>query len=203
MNSSGGYTSYTNIGVLQFIGSISVLPPSVINNNSIAIPIVGGIRDSLYFVDSVPRLICHTSIEFLPIPSGEHTMGIIVLPSKKIAGTGILNNPQDHWNFLTENIERYLVSNCGSTGVIENKETYEIAYNIFPTLFNETLVIKCIENCCVKFKATLFNSLGQEIVSEIGCGELLLNTNNFRKGMYYLHIADSAKIKVFKVIKID
>ena len=197
---SGNYSSYTNIGALQFGGRIGVFQPDVINNNVIAIPIVGGTRDSLYLVDTIPSLICHTSLEFTSTPTGEQTMGIVVLPNKKIAGTGILSAPQDHWNFLTENMETYLVSNCGSTGVTEFNETKEI-YNVYPTLFNEILTIKCIENCSGKFTATLFNGFGQEVVNALGSNELLLNTFNFQNGIYYLRIYGNNRYSVFKLIK--
>jgi len=190
---------HQRFGPIDFYGDLK--PNVALNENMIIFPVY----EKLYFLDTAVNVICSTP-ELNSDSLNLNLSEIIVLPNKKIAGTGVYystsqTDSQDHWNFMTENIEEYINSNCLESIPFEYKnEKITSQYSVYPTIFNTSVFIKCI-NDHQNFKIEIYDELGIKKYEAEDIGETEINTSNLINGLYFLRIIDKTKINSFKLIK--
>jgi len=203
MDSLGNYIHYSDFGYFCFTCGSGT--PKVLNENCLILPIIYS-PDSLFFIDSTLNLICKTNVD-LPNATCSMSSNFDILPSKKLVGTGYFSqdatHSNDHWIFLTENIEEYLNTNCNMMSVIENEIHDHSYYLIYPTPFNEFLIVRNQKYSSKLFNVSLINNLGENIISKTGVYEEKLNTTFLKEGIYFLRITDSEQVNVFKTIKLN
>lgn len=200
--SSGGYSFYTNVGVLD--NSYLSRSFCTVNNNCLLFPFFTlnpNVDNELYFMDSLLNVICTTEVLYdstlLDPPNFNE---LTILPNKKIVGTGYFypqggSDTQDHWNFMTENIENFVANNCVSIGIDENPETNKLVYKVFPNPFSTYSTIETnfeFENADM----TIYNIYGQ-IVREfrgLSGNSIIFQRDNLSSGFYTIRMTQSNRL---------
>ena len=207
---SGNYSIHNTFGPACF----DVYPSNTctINNNCMVVPIVSfpsDVYNELFFIDTNLNVLCNAEILYdstlLDKPNFNY---ITVSQNKKITGTGYfyaqnINESQDHWNFLTENIETFISENCTGNSIYENKENYMKSFSVDPNpIYSQTTIHTDydLNNATL----TVTNIFGQTVkqLKNISGQSATLYRDNLPNGIYFVLLIQDNKIIATKKIVI-
>lgn len=155
---------------------------------------------SLYFIDKNLNILCNTTD--LCFPNYDRGFGSLsILPNKMIAGTGMYYpdtiSSQDHWNFLTENIDNYIYN---STLKIPENEVLKKEITLYPNPANNTLTLDFIQQ--QNTTLSIFDIQGKQLLYQnITEVKTELDISSFAKGIYIIKVQSDKEILQSKFVK--
>ena len=155
---------------------------------------------SLYFIDKNLNILCNTTD--LCFPNYDRGFGSLsILPNKMIAGTGMYYpdtiSSQDHWNFLTENIDNYIYN---STLKIPENEVLKKEITLYPNPANNTLTLDFIQQ--QNTTLSIYDIQGKQLLHQNISEELSqLDISAFAKGIYIIKVQSDKEILQSKFVK--
>jgi hypothetical protein len=202
LNSSGGMPNYIHIGPIAF--SVSNFTPQVLNHSYLIVGIVESSTE-LYFVDSSLDNSCSVTI----LEAGNYDRqlaGFRVLPDKRIAGTGYWfpadqSESEDHWDFLTENIENYVAGNCNFGTYVQENESEFPDFSLYPNPVQDELHISSSQFFT---EIDIINQLGEVVKGfsfESKQKECTLSLSGLSIGIYLVRLVSEKGIEVKRIAK--
>lgn len=206
LNEVTGVTlQYLDIGPPNLFWSVAS-NPVFIDGGKLAILESNEVQNYCYIIDSSLSILCSSNL-WAPYMSNP---GLIDLtPGKKIAGTGYVSSflgfTQDHWLFITENIETFYIDSCSNFLEINESETLTSSVNIYPNPTNDivNLDYKFPENN-EKATVNIYNYAGVLIKSFNiygNQGKEVRNISELPNGLYIFSIiSNNTQISQQKII---
>ncbi len=197
-----GYTNTIVFGPLDLYGVLNVSGIEFVNDFVSCVQLTDpATKNYLYFIDTTMQILCSAVISSTTsLPVNDYPWGILIPPNKRVYGTGRIDNitpglSVDHWNFCTENIEKFLQDTCGITfSGINEKKIIQNNFKIFPNpAFDFVNIENLLETEDLYYLIT--NMFGQEVLH----GKLLnklnrIDLSNFVSGVYFINILESHKV---------